>query len=198
MAERRMFSKAIVNSGRFLRMPPTTRLLYYDLGMAADDDGIVEAFTVMRSNGCTEDDLRVLISKDFVRILNEDLVTQIMDWKTNNLIKTDRYHPSVYAELLQDNGTKMEPKWNPNGTQTEPEVRLVKEREGKSNIRAFRPPTLEEVKAYCQERGRGVDPERWYNHYQAVEWRVGRNRMKDWKAAVRTWEPKQKGGYEEW
>lgn len=66
MAERRMFAKSIINSGRFLRMPPTSRLLYYDLGMAADDDGIVEAFAILRSTGATEDDLRVLAAKGFV------------------------------------------------------------------------------------------------------------------------------------
>ena len=51
MAERRMFSKSVINSARFLRMPQTSRLLYYDLGMAADDDGIVEAYTVLRMTG---------------------------------------------------------------------------------------------------------------------------------------------------
>lgn len=79
MAERRMFSRAIIGSARFLRMPPSSRLLYYDLGMAADDDGVVEAFSVMRTTGATEDDLRVLASKDFVTVLNEDLVTYIRD-----------------------------------------------------------------------------------------------------------------------
>ena len=100
MAERRMFAKAVIGSGRFLRMPPTSRLLYYDLGMAADDDGVVEAFSVMRTTGATEDDLRVLASKGFVQVLNEELVTYITDWARNNYIQKDRYHPSVYAELL--------------------------------------------------------------------------------------------------
>ena len=56
----------------------------------------------------------------------------------------------------------------------------------------FVPPTLEEVTAYCAERaGAGkppVDPQQWYDHYTANGWRVGRAKMKDWKAAVRTWE----------
>lgn len=54
----------------------------------------------------------------------------------------------------------------------------------------FTPPTVDEVTAYCRERNKGVDPERWYNHYTANGWKVGKNQMKDWKAAVRTWEPK--------
>ena len=113
-----MFAKSIIGSARFLKMPPTSRLLYYDLGMQADDDGVVEAFPVMRLTGATEDDLKVLISKGFVRVLNEDLVTYISDWKRNNLIKKDRYNPSPYHELLVklDSGTQLEPDWNPYGT----------------------------------------------------------------------------------
>lgn len=49
-------------------------------------------------------------------------------------------------------------------------------------------PTLEEVKAYCTERGNKVDPERWFDYYTSNGWKVGKNPMKDWKAAVRTWE----------
>ena len=95
-----MFARSVIGSARFLRMPATTRLLYYDLGMQADDDGIVEAFSVMRATGATEDDLRVLASKGFVHVLNADLVTYITDWKRNNLIRPDRYKPSIYHEIL--------------------------------------------------------------------------------------------------
>ena len=100
MAERRMFAKSVIGSARFLRMPSTSRLLYYDLGMQADDDGVVEAFSVMRTTGATEDDLRVLASKGFVSVLNDDLVTYITDWGRNNYIQKDRYHPSIYKEIL--------------------------------------------------------------------------------------------------
>lgn len=101
MAERRMFSKAVVLSARFLRMPPTSRLLYYDLGIAADDDGIVEAFTVIRTTGAAEDDLRLLAAKGFIVVLNDDLVSLITDWTKNNHIRKDRYTPSQYAYLIE-------------------------------------------------------------------------------------------------
>ena len=52
----------------------------------------------------------------------------------------------------------------------------------------FTPPTIEQVKEYCQERGNAVDPDRWFNYYSSNGWKVGKNPMKDWKAAVRTWE----------
>lgn len=58
----------------------------------------------------------------------------------------------------------------------------------------FIKPTLEEVQAYCQERNNGVDAKKWYNHYEAVGWKVGRNPMKDWKASVRTWERNDNSG----
>lgn len=49
-------------------------------------------------------------------------------------------------------------------------------------------PTLEEVTAYCHERRNSVDPQAWLDHYTSNGWKVGRNPMKDWRAAVRTWE----------
>lgn len=52
----------------------------------------------------------------------------------------------------------------------------------------FIPPTLEQVKEYCKERRNKVDAQRWLNHYTSNGWMVGKNRMKDWKAAIRTWE----------
>lgn len=72
MANRRMFAKSVIGSARFLRMPPTSRLLYYDLWMQADDDGIVEAFRVMRITAANVDDLRLLISKGFVTVLDDE------------------------------------------------------------------------------------------------------------------------------
>ena len=55
----------------------------------------------------------------------------------------------------------------------------------------FSPPTLEEVTAYCTERGNSVNPSRFLNYYESKGWKVGRSPMKDWKAAVRTWEQTQ-------
>lgn len=60
--------------------------------------------------------------------------------------------------------------------------------ENKQEYTRFVKPTLEEVTAYCLERGKGVDPQKWHDYYSANGWKVGKNPMKDWKAAVRTWE----------
>lgn len=195
MAERRMFAKAVVNSARFLRMPQTSRLLYYDLGMAADDDGIVEAFTVIRTTGAAEDDLRVLAAKGFVTVLNDDLVSYIADWNTNNQLRKDRYHPSIYAELLVrlGDGNQMETDWQPSGNQMETQVSIVKDSTVKESVSAdkpptrprFVPPTLQEVAAYVKERGSKVDPQGFIDFYASKGWLVGKSPMKDWKAACR-------------
>ena len=100
MAERRMFSKRLTNSAKFLKMPVSTQCLYFHLGLQADDDGVVEAYTVMTQTGATEDDLKILVAKGFVIVLNEDLVTYITDWQENNKIRSDRKVDTIYKDLL--------------------------------------------------------------------------------------------------
>ena len=98
MAQRRMFSKNITNSSKFLKMPMSTRLLYYDLGMNADDDGFVEHFMVLRMTGATQQDLGVLQANNLIKIFDEN-VLWIRDWKENNYIRNDRYQPSKYIAI---------------------------------------------------------------------------------------------------
>ena len=63
----------------------------------------------------------------------------------------------------------------------------------KGKAKRFTKPTLAEVQAYCKERNNNVDPEHFYDYYEANGWKVGKNSMKDWKASVRTWE---RNGYD--
>lgn len=63
--------------------------------------------------------------------------------------------------------------------------------EKKETSKRFIPPTFEEVLSYCNERGNNVDPQKWIDHYTSKGWMIGKNKMKDWKAAVRTWENNQ-------
>ena len=100
MANRRMISIKIIDSARFIKMPSSTQSLYFHLITRADDDGVVEAFSVMRLVGATEDDLKILNAKGFITVLNEDLVTYINDWLEHNKIRADRKIDSMYKDLL--------------------------------------------------------------------------------------------------
>lgn len=63
----------------------------------------------------------------------------------------------------------------------------------KSNVyKRFTKPTVDEVRAYCEQRNNGIDPVRFVNFYESKDWMIGKNKMKDWKAAVRTWEQTNK------
>lgn len=100
MGDRRMISRTVVDSARFLKMPATSQNLYFHLVVNADDDGIVEAYRVMNMCKAHEDDLRVLVGKQFVQVLNEDLVTYIIHWRTMNVLRADRKSDSIYRDLL--------------------------------------------------------------------------------------------------
>ena len=100
MANRRMFARSVTGSGRFLRMSAQARLLYYDLGMEADDDGFAEAYGRLAITGSTEEHLKELERQGFITIPDrENLVIHITDWEVNNQIRKDRYTPSVYHGL---------------------------------------------------------------------------------------------------
>ena len=108
--------------------------------------------------------------------INEEAVLNILDYKkSKNLITGDKKTSSQETKKLDCNNKESNKKDN-----------------NKDNRVAFTPPTLDEVSAYCRERQNSVDPEKFIDFYQSKGWMVGRNRMKDWKAAVRTWEKRSK------
>ena len=67
-------------------------------------------------------------------------------------------------------------------------IEETREKIAQPPIKKFIKPTVDEVRSYCLERKNGIDPEKWFDFYQSKGWRVGSQPMKDWKAAVRTWE----------
>lgn len=100
MAQKRMFSLNVVDTDRFLEMPITSRLLYYELGMRADDDGFVDNWKkILMFTGLKEDDLKVLIAKSFI-IPFESGVIVIRHWRMNNYLQNDRTKPTVYQDEL--------------------------------------------------------------------------------------------------
>lgn len=108
MAQRRMFSKKIISTDLFLDMPMSAQCFYFHLNMEADDDGFLgNVKTVRRQIGASEDDLKILIAKEFVLPFESGVVV-IKDWKIHNYIRKDTYNATIYAKeksLLTQNAT---------------------------------------------------------------------------------------------
>lgn len=98
MAEKRMFSKTIIDSDAFLDMPLSSQALYFHLSMRADDDGFVNnPKKIQRLTGCGDDDLKLLMAKKFL-IPFESGIVVIKHWRIHNYIRTDRYKETNYIE----------------------------------------------------------------------------------------------------
>ena len=110
MAERRMFAKTIIDSDAFLDMPLSTQALYFHLSMRADDEGFINnPKKIQRMISASEDDLKLLIAKNFV-IPFESGIVVIKHWRIHNYIRADRLMKTVYKEErelldIKDNGS---------------------------------------------------------------------------------------------
>lgn len=93
-----MFAKTIIDSDAFLDMPATARLLYYDLGMRADDDGFVNSpKKIIRMINASDDDMKILVAKKFI-IPFESGIVVIKHWRINNYLRNDRYNETKYID----------------------------------------------------------------------------------------------------
>jgi hypothetical protein len=217
MAERRMFSKQIIDSDAFLDMSLSTQALYFHLSMRADDDGFINnPKKILRMIGGSDDELKMLLAKKFI-ITFESGVIVIKHWKMHNYIRNDRYIPTVYSEelsrlTLKDNKSYSLnisgiPYVNQTDTKSislvdnlDTQVRLGKDRSDKDSIDStdkshtpkFIIPKIEDIKEYCTERQNTVDSEKFFDFYESKGWMIGKNKMKDWKAAIRNWEKDNK------
>ena len=141
MAERRMFAKTIIDSDSFLDMPSSTQNLYFHLSMRADDDGFINnPKKIQRMIGVSEDDLKLLIAKNFI-IPFDSGVCVIKHWKIHNYIRNDRYKETVYEEeklllSIKNNGayTLGIPNGDNCGYQLDTQDRLGKDRLGKDRL----------------------------------------------------------------
>lgn len=228
MAERRMFTKRITESDAFLDMPSSTQMLYFHFSMNADDDGFVNnPKKIQKMCGASDDDFKLLIVKSFIILFDSGIIV-IKHWKMHNYIQADRYRPTDYVEEKSMLGiksnkaytldvSKMDTECIQNGYIGKDSIGKVsidknsidKDSKGESvrgeKAKRFYPPTLDEVKQYCEERKNNIDPMAFIDFYSSKGWMIGKNRMKDWKAAVRTWERKRKeksqaesSVYDEW
>lgn len=223
MAERRMFTKRITESDAFLDMPSSTQMLYFHFSMNADDDGFVNnPKKIQKMCGASDDDFKLLIAKSFIILFDSGIIV-IKHWKMHNYIQVDRYRPTDYVEEKSMLGIKSNKAYTLDVSKMDTEciqngyigkVSIGKDSKDKDSkeesaieekAKRFYPPTLDEVKQYCEERNNNIDPMAFIDFYSSKGWMIGKNRMKDWKAAVRTWERKRKeqskaesSVYDEW
>lgn len=149
MAERRMFSKKIIDSDEFLDMPLETQSLYFHLAMRADDDGFVNSpRKILRAIGGAASDLELLIKRRFIIAFDSGIVV-IRHWKVHNLIRHDRYKATMFLEerskLRYDengiyvyddsaSGNQMATGWQPSGNQMATQVSIGKDSIGKDSL----------------------------------------------------------------
>ena len=99
-----MFSLSVVDTDKFLEMPISARLLYYELGMRADDDGFIGNWKkILLFTGLKEDDLKILIAKQFIIPFDTGVIV-IKHWRMNNYLQKDRTKPTIYQEELKQLG----------------------------------------------------------------------------------------------
>ena len=160
MAERRMIAKTIIDSDLFLDMPMSTQCLYFHLNMRADDDGFINnPKKIQRMIGCNDDDIKLLITKNFI-IPFESGVVVIKHWKIHNYIRMDRYKETLYKEeksqLVTDKSKEYilgRPDDIPLVDQRLTQDRLGKDRLGKDRLGKDNIPTKEEcVNKYVSEK----------------------------------------------
>lgn len=98
MAQKRMFDKTITNSDDFLELPDSSQVLYFHLSMNADDDGFINNWkSIMKMTGTKEDDLKLLIAKQYIITFDTGVIV-IRHWRLNNYLRNDRYKETKFKD----------------------------------------------------------------------------------------------------
>lgn len=208
MADRRMFTRKVTDDDNFMSLSSSAQALYLHLSMSADDDGFCNQVSIsMFKAHASVADLQQLLEKRYLYQFDNGVIV-IKHWRMANALRKDRYTPTVFKEELarlelkpngsytfSDNGCQLVASCLPQNRIDK--NRIDKDRLGKYNkgesVRGekadrFIPPDANQVQEYCDSRNNGIDAQTFVDFYTSKGWMVGKNKMKDWKAAVRTWE----------
>lgn len=126
-------------------------------------------------------------TRNFLKLLESDEMVTVNATKHRTTIIIENY--AIYNDVP---ATNRQPIDNQSTTSRQQADITNNINNINNNNRRFTPPTVEEVAAYCQERGNSISPEAFIDYYSSKGWMIGKNKMKDWKAAVRNWERRQK------
>ncbi len=137
------------------------------------------ALSILQEKGWIEVSKKGLPAKRYIKIFDDKIMDFFNDKSSKILTTGDEKIEQQEIEIFNTNK-------NIEKKNIEKEYKDIYDVPQKKT--RFVPPTLEEVQEYCWERQNNVDPQKFIDHYSSNGWKVGRNPMKDWKAAVRTWE----------
>ena len=211
MAQRRMFSKKIVETDFFMEMSPTAKLLYFYLNMSADDDGFVgNPKTIKLISGATDDDLKILIAKQFIIPFDSGVIV-IKDWKIHNYIQKDRYNQTQYLEekkqlIVEENGTYTKCIQDVSSMDTQVRLGKSKDKLSKYNNMSGKPDSVipySEIISYLNEKTkrnfRNVEANkkliraRWNEGYKLDDFKkVVDNKVADWTGKTINGQPAEK------
>ena len=204
----RILKESICTSENIDQLSAFHETVFYRLIVNCDDFGRLDARPKILASRLfplkdirasqMEDALRALTSAELVTLYEVDgkpfLQMNTWDRHQQKRAKASKY-PSPDSGMIADDIICNQMIADvPENRESRIENTRNENREEKRASARFTPPSIEEVREYCDERGSGVDPQHFFDYYTANGWKVGKNSMKDWKAAVRTWESKEKGG----
>ena len=200
-----MITKLVTDDDHFLNLSSSAQALYLHLNMSADDDGFCNQISAsMFKAHASVEDLEALLRNRYIYQFENGVIV-IKHWRMAYALRKDRYTPTAFQEelaklQLKDNGSyTLVADWLPDGCQmvATDKNRLDKNRLLKDIVASDEPkttktkrfvkPTIQEIKDYINEKNYNVDAERFFNYYESNGWRVGKNPMKSWKAALATW-----------
>lgn len=199
MARRRMIDPHFWESGDINKLDIFARYIFISMFSHADDEGRgIGGAAYIRSITFPFENISIAKIKKAIDAIGECCDVryyevdgteyyQLSNWtKWQRVDKPQESLLPTYSENDSKNGSE-----NDSGVK-EKKIKEEKEREYNSARARFIKPTLEEVKAYCDERKNGIDPEAFIAHYDSNGWMVGRTPMKSWKSAIITWEKNNK------
>ncbi len=143
------------------------------------DKDLFEKYQILTSSGIQKRYFGAVSRRKQVEVINEYLLVDPYHFLKNECIKRKNVNISPEnADISKQSKVK----------ESKVKESKVNNSVDKPPLTRFVPPSVDEVIAYCKERNNNIDPQRFIDYYTANGWKVGRNQMKDWKAAVRTWE----------
>lgn len=212
--DRHFFGNARIKKLRKLAGGDTFTIIYLKLLLLSIEfnglliyEGIEEAFEKEMALKIEEDEENTAVTINYLRIQGmlvergEDGFLPEAASSVGSETKSNVYKRTRRLEAVGNIPTQIQPPSNqlPTEIEEEKELDIEKEEEvcaddsANTPQKRFRKPTLEEVANYCKERNNNVDPQRFWDFYEAKGWKIGKSPMKDWKACVRTWEKGERG-----